>query len=103
MPPPPRIEWLGTYCFCPVCLFVCLSVCLLSTLTFAITFEPFVAAGGGIMKRDFYLVFQLLWERIHGGKSKQDAPTPSKLLFRLVSIDLHLMAHEHYMYTVEKS
>ena len=21
----PRIEWSGTYCFCPVCLFVCLS------------------------------------------------------------------------------
>ena len=22
----PRIEWLGAYCFCPVCLFVCLPV-----------------------------------------------------------------------------
>ena len=24
----PRIEWLGVYCFCPVCLFVFLFVCL---------------------------------------------------------------------------
>ena len=46
----PQIEWLGVYCFCPVCLFVCLflSVCL-SVVIFNIPYNFWTVSDRGFI------------------------------------------------------